>query len=161
MSTEDQVDGVVVFQLIEDVWRMGQQKGETIRRERRQTTQVGPMQGGIVNADNGDFATAYGKVGGLIDQEGDLVAIGKFAILVDRHATVVIMVAQGNVDRCNLPQAGEKSKQMWQSFRHIEQVAGDKNPVGAKFTDGRDDEIMSRLITIEMQIAQMSSPPPG
>ena len=30
MPTEDQIDGVVVFQLIEDVWRMGQQENETI-----------------------------------------------------------------------------------------------------------------------------------
>jgi len=30
MSAEDQVDGVVIFQLIEDVWRMGQQERETI-----------------------------------------------------------------------------------------------------------------------------------
>ena len=93
MSAEDQVDGVVVFQLIEDVWRMGQQEDETIRRERRQTAQVGPMQGGIINADNGDLATTYGKEGGLIDQEGDLVTIGEFAILVDRHAAVMIMVS--------------------------------------------------------------------
>ena len=32
MSAEDQVDGVVIFQLIEDVWRMGQQEGKTILR---------------------------------------------------------------------------------------------------------------------------------
>jgi hypothetical protein len=37
MSAEDQIDGVVVFQLIEDVWRMGQQEGEAILCARRQT----------------------------------------------------------------------------------------------------------------------------
>jgi hypothetical protein len=30
MSAEDQIDGVVVLQLIEDVRRMGQQEGEAI-----------------------------------------------------------------------------------------------------------------------------------
>ena len=119
------------------------------------------MQGGVVDADNGDFATAYGNEGGLVDQKGDLVAVGEFAVLVDRHAAVVIMVAQGHEDRCNLPQAGEKSEQVRQSLWYIEQVAGDKNPVGAKFADGGEDEVMSWLITVEMQIAQMSSPPPG
>ena len=119
------------------------------------------MQGGIVNADNGNFATAYGNEGGLIDQKGDLVAIGEFAILVNRHAAVVIMVAQGHVDRCNLPQAGEKSKQMRQSLRYVEQVAGDKNPVGPKFADSGDNEIMSWLIAIQVQIAQMNGSPSG
>ena len=35
MSAEDQIDGVVVFQLIEDVRRMGQQEGEAILCARR------------------------------------------------------------------------------------------------------------------------------
>lgn len=132
---------------------MGQQEGETILCARWQTAQVGPMQRGIVDADNGDLATARGNEGGLIDQEGDLVAIGEFAILIDRHATVVIMVPQRDEDRRNLPQAGEKSKHMRQSLRHVEQVAGDKNPVGAKFADGGDDEIMPCLIAIKMEVA--------
>ena len=119
------------------------------------------MQRGIVDADNGDLAAARGNKGGLIDQEGDLVAIGEFAILIDRHATVVIMVAQGDEDRRNLAQAGEKSKQMRQSLRHIEQVASDKDPIRFEFANGGDDEIMPWLITVEMQIAQMNGSPTG
>src|SRR5713101_9459980 len=88
------------------------------------------MQRGIVNADNGDLATVRGNEGDLIDQECDLVAISEVAILINRHATVVIMVAQGDKDRRNLAQAGEKSKHMRQSLRYIEQVAGDEDPVG-------------------------------
>lgn len=34
MSAEDQIHGMVVFQLIEDVRRMGQQEGEAILRAR-------------------------------------------------------------------------------------------------------------------------------
>ncbi|TKS62026.1 MAG: hypothetical protein EWM73_02877 [Nitrospira sp.] len=119
------------------------------------------MQRGIIDADNGDLATVRMNEGGLIDQESDLVAIGEFAILIKRHATVVIMVAQSDEDRRNFPQAGEKSKHMRQSLRHVEQVAGDKNPVGAEFADGGDDEIMPWLIAIEMQIAQMNGSPAG
>ena len=119
------------------------------------------MQRGIVDADNGDLAAIHGNEGGLIDQEGDLVAIGEFAILIDRHATVVIVVAQGDEDRRNFAQAGEKSKHMRQSLRHVEQVAGNKDPVGAKFADGGDDEIMPWQIAVEMQIAQMDGPPAG
>ena len=37
VPAEDQIDGVVVFQLIEDVRRMGQQEGEAVLCARRQT----------------------------------------------------------------------------------------------------------------------------
>ena len=161
MSAQDQIDCMMVFQLIEDVRRMSQQEGKTVLCTGRETAQVGPMQGGIVDADNGDFATAYGNEGGLIDQESDFVAIGEFAILIDRHAAVVIVVAQGDEDRRNLSQAGKKSKQMRQSLRYVEQIAGDKDPVGAKCADGGDDEIMPWLIAIQVQIAQMNGPPTG
>ena len=113
------------------------------------------MQRGIVNADNGDFATAGGDKGGLIDQEGDFVAIGEFAVPIDRHAAVVIVVAQGDEDWRNLAQAGEKSKHMRQSLWHVEQIAGDKDPVGAECADGGDDKIVPGLIAVDMQIAQM------
>ena len=118
------------------------------------------MQRGIVDADNGDLSAVRGNEGGLIDQEGDLVAIGEFAILIDRHATVVIMVAQGDEDRRNFAQAGEKSKHMRQSLRHVEQVAGNKDPVGAKFADCGDDAIVPWLIAVEMQVAQMNGSSP-
>src|SRR5439155_256041 len=46
MPAEDQIDGVVVLQLIEDVWGMGQQEGEAILCVRWQTAQVdGPPAG--------------------------------------------------------------------------------------------------------------------
>src|SRR4029077_13857068 len=112
------------------------------------------MQRGIVDADNGDLATASGNEGSLINQEGNLVAIGEFAIPIDRHAAVVIVVTQRDEDRRNLAQAGEKSEHVRQSLRHVEQVAGNKDPVGVEFADGGNDEIVSWLIAVEMQIAQ-------
>ena len=68
------------------------------------------MQRGIVDADDGDLAVVCLNKGGLIDQEGDLVAIGEFGIVVDRHAAVMVMVAQGDEDRRDLAQACEKAK---------------------------------------------------
>ena len=38
MSAEDQIDGMVVFQLIEDVRSMGEQEGEAILCAGRKTT---------------------------------------------------------------------------------------------------------------------------
>jgi hypothetical protein len=37
MPAEDQIDGVVVFELIEDIRRMGQQEREAVLCARRQT----------------------------------------------------------------------------------------------------------------------------
>jgi hypothetical protein len=50
---------------------------------------------------------------------------------------------------------------MWQSLRHVEQVAGDKDPVRFEFANGGNDEIMPWLIAVEMQIAQVDGPPTG
>ncbi len=158
MTAENQIDGMVVFQLIEDVRRMGQQEGVAVLCTRRQATQVGSVQRGIVDADDGDFATVCGNIGRLIDQENDLVAIGEFAVLIHRYAAIVIVVTQGDEDRRNLAQAGEKSKHMGQSLRHIEQVARNEDPIGSECADGGNDEIVPRLIAVEMQIAQMNGP---
>src|SRR5688572_11284365 len=110
------------------------------------------MQRGIIDTDNGDLATVRGNEGGLIDQEGDFMAIGEFAVPIDRYAAVVIVITQGNEDRRNLAQAGEKSEHVWQSLRYVQQVAGDKDPVGAEFVDGGHDAIVPWLIAVEMQI---------
>ena len=49
---------------------------------------------------------------------------------------------------------------MRQPFRHVEQVACDKDPVGVKFADGGDDAIVPWLIVVEMQVAQMNGSTP-
>ena len=67
MSAENQIHGMVVFQLIEDIRRMGEQDGVAVLCGRRQAAQVGSMQRRVVDADNGDLATVRGQEGGLID----------------------------------------------------------------------------------------------
>lgn len=116
------------------------------------------MQRGIVDADDGDFTSVCLNKGGLIDQEGDLVAIGEFGVAIDRHAAVIFMVAQGDEDQRDLAQAYEKAKHVGQPLWHIQQVAGDEDPVWAEFADGCDDAIVARLIVAEMEIAQMDGP---
>ncbi len=113
------------------------------------------MQRGVVDADNGDLAGVRGNEGGLIDQEGDLMAIGELAISIDGDAAVVVMVAQRDEDRRKLAQAGEKSKHMGQPLRHVEQVSGNKDPVGAEFSDGGDDTIVPWQISVEMEVAHV------
>ncbi len=81
------------------------------------------------------------------------MAIGEFGVVIDRYAAVMVMVAQGNEDWRHLAQAGKKAKHMGQSIRHVEQVAGDEDPVRAEFADGCDNEIVARLIVVEMEVA--------
>ncbi|MCG3773422.1 MAG: hypothetical protein JW395_0229 [Nitrospira sp.] len=89
------------------------------------------------------------------------MAIGEFAVPIDRYTAVMIVVTQGDEDRGNFAQSGEKSKHMRQSLRDVEQVAGDKDPVGAELADGCDDAIMPWQITVEMQVAHMNGPATG
>jgi len=62
----------------------------------------------------------------------------------------VIVIPQRDEDRRNVAQAREKSKEMRQSLRYVEQVAGDKDPVGVEFADGGDDELVPWLIAVEV-----------
>ena len=81
--------------------------------------------------------------------------IGEFGVLCHRHTAVVVVITQCHVDRCDGAQLFEESKEMRESFRNIEQVPGDNNPIGAKFSHGFDDTIMPRMISIQMQIRKM------
>jgi hypothetical protein len=44
---------------------------------------------------------------------------------------------------------------MGQTFRYVEQVTGDENPIGVKLPHGFDDTIMPRIISIEMEVREM------
>ncbi len=72
----------------------------------------------------------------------------------------MIVIAQRDEDRRNRAQAREKSKDMRQSLRHVEQVAGEEDPVWLEFADGGDDAIVPWLIAVEMQVAQMNGSSP-
>lgn len=44
---------------------------------------------------------------------------------------------------------------MGQTFRYVEQVPGDENPIRAKFPHGFDDTIVPRMISVQVQIREM------
>lgn len=44
---------------------------------------------------------------------------------------------------------------MGQTFRYVEQVSGNENPVRVKFPHGFDDTIMPWMIAIQVQIREM------
>jgi hypothetical protein len=49
---------------------------------------------------------------------------------------------------------------MRQPLRHVDQIAGDEDPVGVELVDGGDDAIMPWLIAVEMEVAEMNGPSP-
>ena len=44
---------------------------------------------------------------------------------------------------------------MRQTFRYVEQVPGDENPIRVKFLHGFDDTIMPWIISVQVQIREM------
>lgn len=58
MSTQDQVDGMVLVHLVEDVWRMGEKQGKASICRRRDASKIGAMERRIIDSDDGQFARA-------------------------------------------------------------------------------------------------------
>ncbi len=44
---------------------------------------------------------------------------------------------------------------MRQTFRYVEQVPGDEDPIWVKFPHGFDDTLMPRMISVQVQIREM------
>lgn len=58
MSAQDQVDGMVLVHLVEDVWRMGEKQGKAAICRRRDASKIGAMERRIIDSDDGQFARA-------------------------------------------------------------------------------------------------------
>ena len=87
--------------------------------------------------------------------------ISELGELRDRHAAVMVMITQRDVDRSNLAQKSQEPEEMRQPFGDVQQVSGDKNPIWLKLIDGGDNVIMTRLMPIDVKIAEMNRPAPG
>lgn len=139
---------------------MGQEQGKAAVRRRRNALKIGAMERRIIDSSDSQFARADRNKRGLIDQQGDLVPIGKFGELRHRHPAVVIMVAERDVDRSDLTQTSQEFEEMRQSFGDIQQVSGDENPIRPKLFNSKDDVLMPRLMPIDVKIAEMDRPAP-
>ena len=67
----------------------------------------------------------------------------------------MVVIAQCHIQRRSGAELFEKSKEMRQTFRHVDQVSGDENPIRPKFFHGFDDAIMPRMISVQVQIREM------
>ena len=113
------------------------------------------MQRRIVDTCQGQLAHAGLNVCGLVYQKRDAVPVGEFGILGDGYPAIVIVIAESNIDGSNLAQACEESKQMRQTFRHVEQITRDENPVGPEFIERFHYPVMTRLVAVKMEVAQV------
>lgn len=83
------------------------------------------------------------------------MSIGEFGILCHRHTAVMVVITQCHIQRSDGAQLFEESKEMGQTFRYVEQVPGDENPIRAKFPHGFDDTTMPWVISVQVQIREM------
>jgi hypothetical protein len=56
VSAEDQVNGMLIFHILEDVGSMSEQQRKPRFGARRDTSKIGSMERWIIDADNGEFS---------------------------------------------------------------------------------------------------------
>jgi hypothetical protein len=160
MPAEDEIDMMVLFKLLKDVGGMSEEQGVTVLGSGREAIQIGSVERGIVDPHDGQLAIARRNEHSLIDQECDLVPVGEFRVVIDGHAAVMVVVPQSDEHRRDRAKLREKSEEVRQSFRHIEQIAGNEDPVGTQVPDHRDDHVVARKVVVEMQVAQVHGSAP-
>ena len=102
MATQDQVDGMVLVQHVEDVGRMGQEQREPVLCRWRNTRHVGAVKGRIINTDDREFPGSHGNERTLVDEQRNFMPIGKPGILRERYPAVVVVISQSDKDRRDL-----------------------------------------------------------
>ena len=105
VPAQNQVDGVIVVQHVENVGRMSQEQRKPMLCRRRDASEVGAMERGIIHADDGELSAAGRNERTLVDQQGDFMPIRQLGIFRQRYTAVMVMVAERDKDRGDLPQA--------------------------------------------------------
>jgi hypothetical protein len=67
----------------------------------------------------------------------------------------MIVIAQCHVQGCDGAQLFEESKERGQTFRYVDQITRDENPIRVEISYGCEDTIMPRLISIQVKIREM------
>ena len=80
VPAQNQVDGVIVVQHVENVGGMSQQQRKPVLGRRRNAPEVGAMERGIIHADDCELAVADRNERALVDQQGNLMPIRQLGI---------------------------------------------------------------------------------
>lgn len=73
----------------------------------------------------------------------------------------MVVITQRHVHRRDGAQAFEKTKEMRQALRHVEQISRNENPIWVELHHSGDNLVMSRVISIKMQVGEMDSTTTG
>ncbi len=159
MAAQNEIGRVMLLEMIDHIRRVGQDHRKLAAIVPGQDAQVGPMERRIVQSHNPKLAIREWNARDLVDQKREFVPIGPLGELVDRDPAPVIMIAQRHECGRHLTQSGKEAKQVRQSFRHIEQIPGDEDPVRLQLGDGSHQDIVPGVIVIDVQVCQVNSPP--
>ena len=161
VAAENQVDGVLVVEHVEDVGRVGKEQREAVIVRGRNAPKVGTVKRRIIDADNGEFPRAGRNENALIDQQGDFVTVGKAGILGNRHAAVVVVVAEYDKDGSDLAEPRQEQEQRRHAFGNIQQIAGNEYPVRTQVPNGINDLVVPRVMPVDVKVAKMHRPVAG
>ena len=126
VTAENQVDSVIVLQHVKDVRRVGQQQRKPVLGRRRNASQIRPMERWIIDADDGQLTASRWDERALIDEQTDLVTIREFRVVGKRDTAVMIMVAEGDEHRCDVPQARQKKKPRCDTLGDVQEISGNE-----------------------------------
>jgi len=161
VAAENQVDGVLVVEHVEDVGRVGEEQREAVIVRGRNATKVGTVERWIIHAHNGELAGAGRNENALIDQQGDFVTVGEAGVLGNRHAAVMVVVAECDKDGSNLAEPRQEQEQRRHAFGNIQQIAGNEYPVGTQVPNRINDPVVPRLMPVDVKVAKMHCPAAG
>jgi hypothetical protein len=159
VTAEDDIRRMMRFQEIEHDWSVCQYHRVTAWNAMRNAIHIGAVGRGIVETHDAQLSVRNRDDDGLIDQEVQFVAIGQFEKLGDRHAAVMVVIAQRHIHGRETSEVTEKSEQMRQTVGHIEQIAGDKNPVRPQLGNRAQKDIVARHVIIKVQVANLDRTP--
>jgi hypothetical protein len=144
VPAEDNVCRMTRFQEIEHDWSVSQHHRVTAWNAMGNAIHIGAVGRRIIEAHYTQLSLRKWNDDSLIDQEMQFVAIRKFEKLGDRHAAVMVVIAQCHIYRREASEMTEESEQMRQAIRHIEQIAGHENPIRPQLGNCAQKDIVAR-----------------
>jgi hypothetical protein len=159
VTAENDIRRMMRFQEIEHNWSVSQHHGVTTWNAMGNAIHIGAVGRRIVEAYDTQLSIGNRDDDGLIDQEMQFVAIREFEKLGDRHAAVMVVIAQRHIHGGETSEVTEESEQMRKTVGHIEQITGDKNPVRPQLGNRAQKDIMARQVIVKVQVANLDHTP--
>jgi len=73
----------------------------------------------------------------------------------------MVVIAQRHVQGRDGAEPFKEMKEVRQTFRYVEQIPGNENPIRVEFPHGFDNTIMPRMMSVQVQIREMDGATTG